>query len=162
MTEKLIDELSSFIIDGIYGFQISLYKSVPLDILSNTSMIFSTAPIIHNKYFNYIYQALIKKNDETINEKFQDFGSYSDHGTRCILNVIANTSLMFNLKLDTTITNFESEDTYSTTIVKQLNNMLPDIKKELHKVLDHECSGENICPNDEFSEIFNFEVSYTN
>ena len=162
MTEKLIDELSSFIVDGIYGFQRSLYQTVPLEILSNTSMIFSTTPTIHNKYFNYVYQALIKQNDDTVIEKFQSLRSYGDHGTMCLLNSIATTSLMFNLKLDTEITNFETIDTYTESIVKQLNDMIPNIKQELCKILDHECSGKDISPDDDLVDIFNFEVNYTN
>jgi len=154
---KLVDKMSDFIKQSVLGPQLQIYDKMPLNILSDPNTLSNVAPLFQNQYYNYVYKALISKSDHFINDEFEEMKSYTNHGTFCLINILANTSFKISKELESEKINYESLDTYTESIEEQIDDLLDHCRHEIVDDLNHECIDKEVLETDKLQDIFFFQ-----
>lgn len=169
MSEKQIENIISYVVQIITGFESGLYKMIEkmgnesnLDYLSDNHQPFITIfRDLHENHFTRTCKLIVDNSDESIVNFFNEQEKISKHNKYCLLNILANltVSIHFNLnrkKLDT-----KSYTTFMESLVTEIKNTIPATK--LFNLLDHECtepSNAEILNLNKREKFINIDLSY--
>lgn len=160
---RMQKEIKDLVYRYIVYFESEFYEK-KIDYVNNNEIMFFIIRSIHECFFNNVYQRLIDKRDEYINEKFSKIIQVTKYSPICLVNVIARKCLeihltIFIMYIDRKILNKKSQEHYMTCVGILLNNHLNnDLIKSVEKHLKHECFGPKIVePLPNGQKMFDFK-----
>jgi len=140
------DKFVEFIKNTISGHESGLYKLILTGKLPFNREILLTPNVLSvvvsfaENYFNKMYESLVDKKDEYVNENFNIFCSHA-HSEVCIINILATLTLDIQIKLDRSKLDISNYDNYMSSLDKELDYKLSRLSEKLEELFKHICSG---------------------
>ncbi len=173
MADKMMGNISSYIIQTITGFESGLYKTIEkmeknekLAYLSDKHQPFITIfRDLHEDHFTrtfkLIFDTVIDTSENPIVKFFSDLSIISNHSKICLLNIIANLTVSVHFNIDRKKLNIKNYTAYIKSLVEEIKRTIPIT--ELSKLFDHICiepSDAEIIELKKREKFINIELSH--
>jgi hypothetical protein len=90
-------------------------------------------------YFTQVFNSVVRRDDEYVNQQFDEFHSSSGHSYQCLVLVIGKFSVMRSKEISRQKINEQSLEEYSADVEKQLETIVN--VDHVYRLLCHTCSG---------------------
>lgn len=147
--KKIIHKLLEYSFSIVLHANITMFKlSDSLKIDRNDFKKVHIAGLINTLMYNYlgeVYNALVKKNDMYIVDKFLEMKSYINFSEYCLLNYILCISTALNNNTSKEKLNVSTIDNYFKSLEEQLEIAKKKLEEFLKGNLNHKCNEMSYC-----------------
>lgn len=95
-------------------------------------------------YFNTCYKSIILKDDPYVVEWYNKFWMYCDHSPVCLTHILFQLVCYVQEQVDYQILDYSSLDKFRSSSKEQIQLITFILKKEVIKLVNHECHGEKL------------------
>ena len=146
MSDPLIKHIAEFVHNTITGFESGMYKTFQKDhpskvvyLTKRLAPIFEIYANLYEVYFKDIYNALITKNDNYVNNVFDKFKDLSNHAPQCLLCILINIIVLVHFNLDRNKLNIDNIGEYFESVKIEIDKNLNLI--DIQSLFNHQCTG---------------------